>query len=57
MIANVDRRNKTLGSMIGSAVGDARGEIVLYKAARDLIATADVHLSVSRGELLELASE
>jgi poly(ADP-ribose) glycohydrolase ARH3 len=57
MTAKVDSRSKILGSMVGSALGDAIGEIVLYKAARGFIAAADIHLSVSSADLLELAKE
>jgi len=56
-MTNNEIRRKFLGAIIGSALGDAIGEIVLYKASRGLITNHDVHYCVSMSELMKLATE
>jgi len=57
VVRNIDMKKKFIGAMLGSALGDAIGEIVLYKAARGLIENHDVRCSVSVTELIKLAAE
>ena len=50
-------RHKFLGAMVGGALGDAIGEMVLSKARRGPIDTDHQFLSVGKDALLELLSE